>query len=430
MGNLSGALGTGWSVEDEFAWAVGANSELTLPLPDHDDALVLRFDVHPAIFPPKVALQRLTVCCGKTVLGSFGITRRDTLVIDLPVELTRGAERLNLTLFHPDATRPRDHLPNDDARRLALCFHSATLSGPGSYDAGSSSTHDAAMLEPVHGLIAGDVTAMRICEVIGKLPSLKGRFGIRFLNASQPLELGVKRLPPDTLATMQFCWLQLNAGTLEMRDSFRELLPAGCVLRTFHAPVIRSLWPFQTRDDRVLVEPGHKNSSLYPHADRLARALVGMNMPDDVVYLMYDMSAEQETLDLEGIFADDLRRWKAEGRTTNMQLADFIEDHIATNRVFIAPNRVGPALLREMVNQVLDDGQVRDIVRPETLSAELDTLLDGYAGWQEEIPVHKRVANHFKLSWWSPDMTYRWMNNVRTHRDYTIDTIRSVQWRP
>jgi hypothetical protein len=39
------------------------------------------------------------------------------------------------------------------------------------------------------------------------------------------------------------------------------------------------------------------------------------------------------------------------------------------------------------------------------------------------------VAEHFNLSWWSPDMTYRWMNNLRTHRDHVLDTIKWAQWR-
>ena len=91
---------------------------------------------------------------------------------------------------------------------------------------------------------------------------------------------------------------------------------------------------------------------------------------------------------------------------------------------------MAPLLLREMVDQLLSDALVRDMVPLETLSAELDTVLDGYAGWQEELPVHRRIANHFNLSWWSPDMTYRWMNNLRTHREYVLDYIRWVQWRP
>jgi hypothetical protein len=178
-----------------------------------------------------------------------------------------------------------------------------------------------------------------------------------------------------------------------------------------------------------VVEQGRYQPSRYPYGDRLAHALCAVSLPDDVLYTMYEMSAEQELLDLDEIFTDDLRRWRAEGRKTDMQLADFIEHHISASRVFIAPNRVGPPLMREMVDQVLDDGLVRDVATPETLSRELDALLDGYLGGQEEIPINKRVAEHFNLSWWSPDMTYRWMNNLRTHRDHVLDTIKWAQWR-
>jgi len=113
-----------------------------------------------------------------------------------------------------------------------------------------------------------------------------------------------------------------------------------------------------------------------------------------------------------------------------MQLAGFIERQLSTSRLFTAPDRAAPPLLREMVDQLLDDGLIRDIASPETLSAELDALLDGYVGVQQEVPVHKRVASHFNLSWWSADMRYRWMNNRLTHREYILDMIKWAQWRP
>ncbi len=83
-----------------------------------------------------------------------------------------------------------------------------------------------------------------------------------------------------------------------------------------------------------------------------------------------------------------------------------------------------------MLNQILDDSRLRDIASPATLSAEVDALLDGFAGLQQEVPVHKRIASHFGLAWWSPDMTYRCANNRRTHREYILDYIRWTQWRP
>jgi hypothetical protein len=428
-GNLTIGPGSGWSVEDAFAWAIGNESELTLPLPNGDGACVLRFDIHPAVFPPKVPRQRLMIRAGKIVLGSFDLATRQTLAIKLPVELTAGATQIALTLIHPDAVRPREYLPVDDSRRLALCFHSASLTRLAP-DGPQRLAADRPLLEPVHGIIAGDGTAWRIREIIGKLPALKGRFGIRFLDLSRPLEEAIERLQPETLDTAQFCWFGLNAGIPQARERLRGRLPAACRVRTFFTPIIRSLWPFHAADPRAVVEPGRYHPSRYPYGDRLAHAFAAMDLPDDELYLMYEAAAEQEPLELDEIFANDLRRWRAESRKSDMHLADFIEQHIQTSRVFIAPNRVGPLLLREMVDQVLRDGVVRDIAEPEMLSGELDALLDGYLGWQEEVPIHKRVAEHFKLSWWSPGMTYRWKNNRRTHREHVLDTIRWAQWRP
>ena len=52
------------------------------------------------------------------------------------------------------------------------------------WDTHASRTYDANFRDG--RIVAGDITAMRIAEVIGKLPSLRGRFGIRFLDLSLP----------------------------------------------------------------------------------------------------------------------------------------------------------------------------------------------------------------------------------------------------
>lgn len=429
MGNSSDALGAGWSVEDAFAWAVGGESELCLPLPGNDRPYVLRFDVHPALFPPRVAQQSLTIRAGKTKLGSFQMKGRETIVIPLPVELTRGARHLHLTLLHPDAARPSDYDPVDDNRLLALCFHSVTCTRLRSGAPDVSDVGHAIPREAVHGLIAGDATALRICEVIGKLPSLKGRFGLRFLDLTQDPRKAVATLPPNILETSDFCWMEMSAGTPAACGSLRAMLPADCTVRTLYAPTCQTLWPFQGRDPRAVPEPGRYMPSRYPYGDQVAAALAGMNLTDDALYLLYETSAEQEPLDLDTMLKSDLRRWRGEGAKSDMPLADFIGRHIRSDRVFISPGLGSPLLLREMVERVLDDRLVHNIVRPEVLSAELDALLDGFAGWPREIPVQPLVARHFGLPWWSPGIKYRWQNNLRTHREYILDYIRWVQWR-
>lgn len=425
LGNAVTALDQGWSVEDAFAWAVDQESLLNLPLPGGDDAYVLRIDIHPAIFRGAVDAQRLTVTSEDSVLGTFTLSQRAIIEIALPQALTRGRKAVTLRLRHPDAARPSDHTDSNDRRLLALCFHSATLAVSGS----SAGRPGEAAMEPVHGLIAGDGVARRIAEIIGKLPCLSGRMGIRYLPFGRPLNDALALMPSGTTETASFCWLEESAGTPAIRDPLRARLPPSCRIATFHTPVSRALWPFLAQDPRAVAEPGLYGPARYTFGDRLALPLAAMNMPDDVVYLMYEMSAESDPVDLRALFHADLERWRAQEAGDGIRLADYIEGRIHTERVFISPSLPGPALLREMVTQVLAHPAVRDAVPMAQCSMELGRLLDGFVGWQEELPVYKRVANHFGLSWWSADLKYCWMNNYRTYREYILDYIRWVQWR-
>ncbi len=422
LGNLAaGSLGSGWSIEEAFAWTIGPQSELTLPLPGDDLTYVLRCDINPAVYPNAVSRQRLTVRSRDIVLGSFELTGRTTITIALPVELTRGARSIHLTLSHPDATRPCDHGSGDDSRPLALCFSTAAL-----LEAGNRA-FDAAR-QAVHGIIAGGLTAKRIAEVIGKLPSLRGRLDVRFIDLSLVATAGL--MSPEAMGSVRFCWLEINAGTVAERDALRKRLPAGCVLLTFHAPSLYALWPFWIRDDRAVPEPERYIPSRYPHGDRHARALANTNMTDDVVYLMYEMAADQDPIDLDALFAEDMRRCLTYDRKTDMKLADCIESRMRSERVFMSPDHTGPVLLRAMLDQVLGRLPPEIAADPAVLAAELDFLLDGYAGWRNELPVHRRVAEHFGLAWWSPDFRYCWQNNKRTYREHVLDSIAWVAWRP
>jgi hypothetical protein len=419
LGNLGDCLGFGWSVEDAYAWTVGTSSELTLPLPGDDLTYVIRCDISPAVFADAVPRQRLTVYADDTLLGDFELAARTIIEIPLPAELTRGANAVNLTLLHPDAARPCDHGGSGDKRVLALCFSSAALVESRSADAGANQA-------AVHGIIAGGPTARRIAEVAGKLTSLRGRVVARFVNLDLDANAQVSRVE----APLRFCWLDTSAGTQATRAALFNRLPEGCTLRTFYTPAIRALWPFEAQDERSKPEPPLYYPSRYPHADRHAVALAGMNMPDEVLYTMYEMAADRDAVDLDGLFAEDLKRWQAFDRRTDVKLTGFLESRIGSSRLFMSPNGPGPDLLRAIVDRIIFNLPGFAVDDPDALAAELDFLLDGYAGERNELPVHKRVAEHFKLSWWSPDLKYRWENNLRTYRQHVLDTARWARWLP
>nr|WP_294554038.1 hypothetical protein [uncultured Rhodopila sp.] len=109
-------------------------------------------------------------------------------------------------------------------------------------------------------------------------------------------------------------------------------------------------------------------------------------MPDEMLYLMREMAVQQDAIDLDALFKDDLKRWRACDRKTDVKLTAFIESHIATRRLFMAPNLIGADLLRAIADRIMLNFPGFTVADPAALSVELDFLLDGYPGWRNELP--------------------------------------------
>ena len=123
LGNLSEALGTGWSVEDNWAWAIGAESRLNLSLPSHAAHYIVRLTLQPLVNPGVLDAQRLSIETAAGKLASFSIDRRTTIELALPIEQTRDRSRIELILRHPDALRPSGFKKSDDSALAEPVFH-------------------------------------------------------------------------------------------------------------------------------------------------------------------------------------------------------------------------------------------------------------------------------------------------------------------
>jgi hypothetical protein len=127
-GNSLVHLGGGWArSEDEFTWAVGAESHLMLPRLAAADEYVLTLDVIPFVHMPQLPSQRLIVSVNDTVVGSTDISRPTLLGYRIPASLARCADRMVVTLQHPDAARPNDFSDTADERSLAFALFEAKL---------------------------------------------------------------------------------------------------------------------------------------------------------------------------------------------------------------------------------------------------------------------------------------------------------------
>jgi hypothetical protein len=424
LGNLTGALGEGWSAEDHHAWAVGEHSRLTLPLPGDNETYVLRLNLHPLVHPGQRDSQRLTIASGKVPLGHFDLQRQATIEVPLPRELTRDRTSLDLRLAHPDALRPVDFKDSTDSRWLTLCFHSGVL-------VRATDTIDAAPPEDVvHAVVSGHLLARQIADVMARLSALRGRIEFHHVSPDDSLDAATRHLPAAALPATRIYWRQSGVGTPEVVAALRDAIPADCDLQRIPSPRMTALWPLQGTDSRCIAESGRYDNGRYMFSDRVGASMANMMLQDDVVLLAYESMAEKEMPDLDACFDADVAAWRQLDAANDVRVADFLVANFRRRRLFFAPPFTTAALLRHIIDQLVATPPIRAIAEPADLARELDFLLSGYVGHWQELPIHPHIARHFGLQWWQPGMRYRWFGNSWTFEEYALNYIRWNPWCP
>jgi hypothetical protein len=424
LGNLPDAMGHGWSVEDNYAWAVGDESRLKLPLPGDATRYLLRLTVQPLVHAGLRDAQRLDIATAAGPLGSFRIDRRTTIELPLPFELTRDQRSIELILRHPDALRPSDFGKPEDSRLLSVCVMSGTLSRQLG-DASGTATESEALC---HLIIAGGLLARQITQVMAALPSLRRRLACHYVNTDEGR--GTTPPPREALQSAALYWEQSSDADAGEWTGLRGVVPAECDVRCFAAPVMGALWPLLSRDPRLVHEPGLYPAGRYPFGDRIAASLAYLQLPDDIMQLSYQSMAEKEMPDLDALLAVDRAGWRALDAANDVKVADFIVENFRRYRLFVAPPYPSGDLLQHMIGQLVSGSPIEALCDPAALRRELDFLLTGYLGQRQELPIHPRVARWFGLAWWQPGMRYRWYSNHWTFEEYVLHTIRWIPWRP
>jgi len=419
-GNLQDALGPGWSVEDGYAWAVGAESRLTLALPGDDTTYVLRFVVHPLINPGVRDSQRAIFKVGDAILARFAIAERQAVEIPLPPALTSGVRSLELTVEHPDAMRPADFQASSDLRWLTLCFHSAGLIGADE----ASPAGDGPNLPVV--LVAGGIVARQLAGIASALPNFRGRAAFRYVDTATDIGSAEPGWAMGAVSGAAACWLQMETGRASTIEGLGSVLLPGTAIRRFGVPHMRALWPFLSADARAVPEGDLYPSARYRFGDRIAAGIRAAGMSDDALFALYEAAGARDMPDLDALLAADVADWERLDGQSDIALAAFLKNNFRVERLFLAPSVPGPALLRALAERLL----AFPLPGGDVPAADLDTVMEGYMGPREELPVHPAVASHFGLAWWHPDLSYRWFGNRLPFRDYMLGYMRWAAWRP
>ena len=281
---------------------------------------------------------------------------------------------------------------------------------------------------PLRLAVAGFHLANQISRLFGRMLPFRDKVAVRWLDAGQDPGAIQNQLPEGWLEGADLYFEETQAGAAATRDAVRAALPAHCEVRTFPTSSMRAFWPFLGRDDRLVPEPPLYGAGRYPDTDAVAASLANPAMTDAALFDLYMEITETAPLDLDALYAADMAQWEAEDASRDVCLAAFIDFHVRDRCLFAAPHERATPVVTEIARQLLASTALRQV-------CDLDTALEGLYrlthGWHAEgraLPIHPRVARHFKLSWWSPDATYKLGSNAFTFREAVIRTMRWSPW--
>lgn len=206
---------------------------------------------------------------------------------------------------------------------------------------------------------------------------------------------------------------------LPLRTLLRNTCPADCPKIVFPSFVMTCLWPFAAiGDPRNVPEPGYVWGR-YPYGNRLALEVLASGLTGPAALAAYRkrssecMPDPQETLEKVRI--------KLENRDSHcdVKIADYVWANFRERHMFLAYGHVRAYAIGELAARLYEAmhpliGGDGDAAR-QRLRAAASTLPDMDS---LEEPIDPLVAQGLGLTFYKPDMRFRWYNQHWTFEEY------------
>lgn len=119
---------SGWSTtEGIYAWSEGTSARLALPIPADPGPLTVRMKLRGLIKPPDLPFQPVAVFVNDQKVADWEVGESASFTVQVPAEVTKTEETLNLEFRIPKATSPKALGINADDRILGICAYSIEL---------------------------------------------------------------------------------------------------------------------------------------------------------------------------------------------------------------------------------------------------------------------------------------------------------------
>ena len=119
---------SGWNkTEGDYAWSEGTSARLALPVPAGVGPLTVKMRLRGLIQPPNLPFQPVAVYVNDQKIADWEVAEGAAFTAQVPAEVSKMGETLNLEFRIPKATSPKALGMNADDRILGICAYSIEI---------------------------------------------------------------------------------------------------------------------------------------------------------------------------------------------------------------------------------------------------------------------------------------------------------------
>jgi hypothetical protein len=254
-------------------------------------------------------------------------------------------------------------------------------------------------------IVSGDVQAEALAGLLRGVPRVAERFEIVYANHAVQ-----QTNPNEKLADCAVLCEQQSSDSLTASTR----LPQDCLRVTFPRLELNLLWPFNCVNLYNEPEPPEFRFGRFPYGDSFVLNCVDRDVPPDDI-MRHCLSAEwnQSWPDLDQLQQREGERLLALDAENTVKIGSYILNHFRTERLFWSVNNPTNKLFADLLFQVLHACFGSMIERS---TADLGGIAAREIFGTLNVPIHRKVAKHFGLTWCDPRERYNYFD--RAHLSY------------
>ena len=191
-------------------------------------------------------------------------------------------------------------------------------------------------------------------------------------------------------------------------DPLAEYAPASA--RQFRYPAVRLnfLWPFATRaHPKAFWEPPFIDNGIFnPYvSDAQLASIIETETDADEAFRRFMAIDPLKLTNLDRLYEMTKQQFLANEKDCDFGFWPQIEKRFRSERLFWDAGHPTWSFFAEIIDPFMDFLRLSN---DQTVKSALRSRMDDLATLRNhDAPIHPRVAEHFQLEWWRPDLRYR-----------------------